>query len=388
VPEVVRAKDARHVVPDASWIARIAAAYDDDVPRLVYADHLQSLGDPLGELIAVQCELARIDRWEARAGELREREETLLRTYRQRWLPKLEPEIRCTFRRGFVEHVAIDTSVPAASFERLMQHAPLVRSFEHDGIRYWLSGPPWQSAAKLLPQLTGLALRGWPGRVVNLHDLLGNPQLRGIERLALRACGMSPGELEPISTRAWRELDLHNNVLGLRGTEMALADVSRLETLDLGSCGIGDSGAAAIAAAPFARLRQLKLRRSQLTAVSLRRLARSPQLSTLEVLDVSGNAGASGLFDSPELPALRELDVSETELDDDGLAALLASPLAAQLRVLDVSGNNLTDARLFIEAELPELRVLEVSRNALGERAKELKASLPHVRVTARNSST
>jgi Leucine-rich repeat (LRR) protein len=94
------------------------------------------------------------------------------------------------------------------------------------------------------------------------------------------------------------------------------------------------------------------------------------------------------MFDDPMLPALRELDLHDTELDDDGLAALLASPLAAQLRVLDVSGNQLTDARLFVEAELPELCVLDVSRNSLGERARELKTSLPHVRVSARNAAT
>src|SRR4051794_23378873 len=35
---------------------RIRANLDDDDPRLVYADALQDLGDPRGELIAVQCE--------------------------------------------------------------------------------------------------------------------------------------------------------------------------------------------------------------------------------------------------------------------------------------------------------------------------------------------
>ena len=87
--------------------------------------------------------------------------------------------------------------------------------------------------------------------------------------------------------RAWRELDLHQSVLGLRGTHGVLADVSRLELLDVGSSGIGDPGALAIAAAPFVRLRRLSLRRSQLTSASLRPLSRAPRLATLAALDLS-----------------------------------------------------------------------------------------------------
>jgi uncharacterized protein (TIGR02996 family) len=388
VPEVLRAKAARHVAPDSEWIARIAAAYDDDAPRLVYADHLQTLGDPLGELIAVQCELARIDRWEPRAAELREREETLLRTYRQKWLPKIEPDIRCTFRRGFVEHAALDRRVHQPTIDLLMRHAPMIRAFEFDWIGgSWGDRLPWDIVRPCLQQLTALGFRGWQARVDQLRALVEEPALARVECLSLRGCNITASNLEPLATRAWRELDLHANVLGLRGTETALADVSRLEALDLGSSGIGDAGAQAIIAAPFVKLRRLSLRRSRLTSSSLGRLARSPNLVTLEVLDVSGNEVA-GMFDDPVLPALRELDLHDTALDDDGLAALLASPLAAQLRVLDVSGNKLTDARLFVEAELPELRMLDVSRNSLGERARELKTSLPHVRVTARNAAT
>jgi uncharacterized protein (TIGR02996 family) len=40
----------------------IIAAPDDDAPRLVYADWLLAREDPRGELITVQCELARLQR--------------------------------------------------------------------------------------------------------------------------------------------------------------------------------------------------------------------------------------------------------------------------------------------------------------------------------------
>ncbi len=389
VPEVLRAKEARHVAPDADWIARIAASYDDDAPRLVYADHLQSLGDPLGELIAVQCELARIESWEPRAAALREREETLLLTYRPRWLPKVGPEIQCTFRRGFVERVDLEPGVQRAAIEHLMQHAPLIRTLERDAsIGHWGGRLPWALAPALLPQLTGLGLRGWQARAAELRALVDEPRLAGVDRLALRSCNIVPDDLGALGTRAWREFDLHANVLGVRGAEAVLREVSRLEVLDVGSSGLGDAGATALASAPFARLRRLSLRRSQLTSASLRVVARSPGLATLVSLDLSANADVAGLFEDPALPGLRELDLRETALDDDALTALLASPLAAQLRVLDLGGNELTDARLLLEAELPELRVLNVSGNPLGERVRELKTGLPNVRVTARNAQS
>ncbi|HEY1815109.1 MAG TPA: TIGR02996 domain-containing protein [Kofleriaceae bacterium] len=387
VPEAQRAQRVRHAALDAEWIARIAAAYDDDVPRVVYADHLQSLGDPLGELIVVQCELARIDRWEPRAGELREREDTLLRTYRQRWLPGIEPEIRCTFRRGFVERVAIAHSVQRATIELVMRYAPLIRTLEVEvAPPYSTAALPWEIARPLLPQLTGLAIEHWHGGIDQLRALFEDADLRCVERLSLPLCSITASNLGPIARRAWRELDLCGNVLGLRGMKLVLADPSRLEALDLSACGIGNAGVVAIADASLVRLRRLTLESELLQPAPLRRLARSPNLAALESLDVSRNRNVSALFDEPALPALRELDVSETDLDDDGLAALLASPLAAQLRVLDASHTRITDARLFLEVELPQLRVLDISRNALRRQVRELKTNLPHVAISARSA--
>ncbi|HEX4454659.1 MAG TPA: TIGR02996 domain-containing protein [Kofleriaceae bacterium] len=391
VPEVLRARDARHVAPDREWIARIAAAYDDDAPRVVYADHLASLGDPLGELIVVQCELAKLDgegAAQARARVLREREETLLVTYRPRWLPKIGPEFQCTFVRGFVERVDIDAQVKRDAIEHLMAHAPLIRTIGRDwATSNWYERTPWDELpSALLRQLTGLLIRGWHAQAPGLRKLVEAPELAGIDRLGLRVCSISARDIGLLGTRAWRELDLHSNTIGLRGVESALGDVSRLEVLDVGSSGIGDAGALTLAKLPFERLRRLSVRRSALGPKSLVELSRAPGLATLTALDLSANHGIGSFFSGPALPALTELDLHDTALDDDALTQLLASPLAARLRALDLGGNELTDARLLIEAELPALRTLNVSGNPLGERARELKAGLPHVRVTARNA--
>src|SRR5687768_2116425 len=105
---------------EAALLAAVLAAPEDDAPRLVYADHLQANGDPRGELIAVQCDLARIapsEDTEARKGNvirrrrtdraetLREREKELLRANRDTWIRPFAPSIdsNVDFERGFIE---------------------------------------------------------------------------------------------------------------------------------------------------------------------------------------------------------------------------------------------------------------------------------------------
>jgi uncharacterized protein (TIGR02996 family) len=57
-----------------SFLHAILSHPDDEAPRLIYADWLQGHGDPLGELVRVQNELARIDVPRARREELTRRE--------------------------------------------------------------------------------------------------------------------------------------------------------------------------------------------------------------------------------------------------------------------------------------------------------------------------
>jgi len=391
VPEVLRAREVRHVAPEADWIVRIAAAYDDDAPRLVYADHLESLGDPLGELIAVQCQLARLDPWDPRCGVLREREDTLMMTYRPRWLPKIEPDIKCTFHRGFVERIAPEPSVRAPAFEQLMKHAPLVRTFEREmRFDYWQGRSPWANVPRaLLEQLTGMAIHNWGQAAPGLREILESPELARVNRLALTSCNLTPQHIDMIATRAWRELAFVGCSIGDdTAAKLLRASASILEELVLDAGSVRDDTMHAIAGAPASRLRRLAVRHTKATRTGMRALAGSPHLPALAALDVSDNADVVGLFEDAQLPALTELRLHQTGLDDDGLTALLASPLATRLRVLDLSNNRLTDARLLLEAELPELRVLDVSKNPLGARVRELKSGLPRVRVNARGSQT
>lgn len=102
---------------DERFLAAIAADPDDDGPRIVYADWLQQQGDPLGELIAVQCALAR-----GRTPELAARERALLEQHEAEWLARagLRPG-EGRFERGLIERVDASASRVAASIERLAE---------------------------------------------------------------------------------------------------------------------------------------------------------------------------------------------------------------------------------------------------------------------------
>jgi uncharacterized protein (TIGR02996 family) len=72
---------------------------EDDARRLVYADWLQQQGDPQGELIAVQIQLAHATASER--GELEARAKVLLDTHGAAWTAALGDGVsHVTFRRG------------------------------------------------------------------------------------------------------------------------------------------------------------------------------------------------------------------------------------------------------------------------------------------------
>ncbi len=394
LPEVVQSEAAPQAARSPEWLARIAEAFDDDEPRRVYADWLQTQGDPLGELIAVQCERARLTPWDPKHKPLREREEHLLETFRSRWLPNVVGA-EVTFHRGFAERVRMELPFQLDVLVRVLASAPLVRTLELVEAR-----EPWRAQGSLLPfelppptplrQLTGLFIRGRQLESRQVRALLDCPDLAGLDRLGLRSCGIGASEVKLVGARAWRELDLHDGVYGARGIEHLLEHANRLTALDVGSSGIRDEGALLLASAPLDALTRVSLRRSDLTARSLGPLARSPNLANLRALDLSCNAlhadELAALLEAPALRSLVELDLRETQLSDSGAIVLARSRLAAQLVSLDVGQNGIGAAgvRALAEAGLPALRYLNASGNPLGDAAPLLKEALPHVRVVAR----
>src|SRR4051812_9631121 len=68
---------------EANFLRSIVERFDDDTPRLVYADWLEKHGEPKrAEFIRVQCELAQLGKDDPRRAPLHERQARLLADHR------------------------------------------------------------------------------------------------------------------------------------------------------------------------------------------------------------------------------------------------------------------------------------------------------------------
>jgi uncharacterized protein (TIGR02996 family) len=220
--------------PDALLEACLAAP-EDDAPRLVWAD---AIGGERGELVVIQCDLARGGLAPAEVVRRKQRERELLAGHAAAWSGLHGLATACSFQRGFVEAVAVDidralehraaiaAAAPLATLcvrgldehesDQRLEHAPakMRRLLEHDtrwrglalggaSIEHeewesneynWLASPPypwWESLvdemieaiAPLVGRPRTLACAGMGGR--GARALLAANALADVEVLAL-----------------------------------------------------------------------------------------------------------------------------------------------------------------------------------------------------------
>jgi uncharacterized protein (TIGR02996 family) len=97
-------KLGERAAPTERLFAAVAATPDDDEPRHVLADHLQELGDPRGELIALQL-----------SGADFKRQNELIELHLDTWLGPLARfawNDGCAFERGFLHQVSLYEPAP------------------------------------------------------------------------------------------------------------------------------------------------------------------------------------------------------------------------------------------------------------------------------------
>jgi uncharacterized protein (TIGR02996 family) len=323
----------------AEFMPAIQADPDDDVPRLIYADWLEDRGDPRGEFIRVQCELADRRTPYFRREELEQRERELLARHDAEWTAPLRGWVNhWKFRRGFVDEVLLTA-------EAFLAHADAL---------YWTA-----PATTMRLQFAGPLLR----------RVLDCPSLRFVQRL-----------------------DLSGDYLGAEGAK-ALAEalhLPALRELDLGATGMDAAATAILAQSPnLSRVRWLRLAepahsndladivaRLQLATpahVSIAHsLAGSPCLAQLETLDLRNHlvtpSGFLALVDSRHLPSLHTLWMEGNRIDDEALLTAAQSPQLARLHTLGLGGNQLTDRGILALAESPyfsRLKYVNVTGNAI-----------------------
>ncbi len=251
------------------FVAAVRAELDDDLPRLIYADYLEERGDPRGEFIRLQVELAQTPADDPRRRELLEREAKLLRAYESDWLGSLSEElVQWGFHRGFLE--------VSLSINRFL-----------DGEHAWLDGPTVAGvsvyADKVLP----------PGL---LNDFIESPRTAHVHSLNLGFEWIKDAGAVLIAGGPYFStlltLLLGNNGISDDGA-IALAESPNLISLRclwLRSNLIGDAGVTAFAQSEtFANMRQLDLTNNEITSAGALALAESPYMNHLQLLKVTGN---------------------------------------------------------------------------------------------------
>jgi uncharacterized protein (TIGR02996 family) len=383
---------------------------DDDAPRLVYADALAERGDPRGELIHVQCALAKTPPGAAADG-LRARERELLLAHEREWIADLEPlPVRpigpsWTFGRGFVEVVELPFRAEPGRLSELAERTPLRGIDLVDdvmGLRCLIQCPE-------VRDLREIAIRGAPnqdapvelavlGRFSSLRkltiDRCGNeawlqplaelPNLGAVESLTLVALGLKTGLL-PLVRQMPRltELRLGGNAR-LAELPRILALPLELTELDLGAVGEDDPTIDALVDAPpsLAGLQRLRvtgwigqptpaLRGRRLELPELRSLDLSTGgwshtldlggLPRLRTLDLSFNRTLGNTGRLAEVATLRELRLGSLGIGDQGVAELVASGLP--LEWLSLGANRLGRKAALALSKLGTLRALDASEN-------------------------
>ncbi|MEP6860266.1 MAG: TIGR02996 domain-containing protein [Deltaproteobacteria bacterium] len=341
---------------------------DDDARRLVYADWLQQQGDPQGELIAIQIQLAHATANER--AELETRARALLDAHAETWTAALGDGIsHVTFQRGlaYAARAAVRSimNVDGQSHRLLdlLDRAPIrdLGFVAHDrdddddepssrlAVARDLAADPRLARVELLA--TGLH---WGAD--GLAALLGSPHLGNLRGL----------QIADPDCRAYA------------GEAIAAARLPRLELLALRGDWqgeMGDAGVGALARAELPALRDLALLNLDCGEAAARALASSTTLTQLQGLDFGwgsynpnriGPSGAAALAESANFAQLRRLILDFNGIGDDGLTALARSPHLGAMQYLSLKSASITDAGVRALAEgpaMPALELLELTFN-------------------------
>ena len=342
----------------AGLLADCAAAPDDDGPRLVWAD---AVGGERGELVVLQCALARGDGTAADVGARLQRQRALLAANGARWSglrahPARVP--RCAFHRGFVEAAMLDLAAVHASGDALLAVAPLLRAITIEWARPLAPLPGGGAlvdlgrlfAHRAYGRVTGLALGriaiedASEGEAVELA--VGKGALAQLRAFAIDALGVRGGRALARSGQlaGLERLALCDHVLDLDTARALLAAAPRLRALEItGALSLAD-----LAPALPRTLRALNIttgtaggsrpgRRDELDG-ELRALAVTPLAEGLEALRFEPGALVRDTALLAAFPNLRSLDLAEVEIRREAIPSLAACVLPAlrALRIRDL----------------------------------------------------
>ena len=334
----------------------ILAAPEDDAPRLVWADRE---GGERGELVVIQCMLARRGLPFAERRRLVARETDLLRTNGRSWanIPSATSE---SFARGFVHRITIPLPALVNEARQLFERAPLLREIaiqnmegSTNAYRGATAEDIWEYTSSLLASM----FASFPADHVRLLSVAPVVYVD------------SDGWQPPISfARELMELISRTPELaGLDGIELlnakagreAFMELPRLERVRVYRASIEPAELASV----LPRLVELRTE-DPVDDDDLALLARtSVRLKHLGfTFEGRTGLGFEELLASPVVAALESLDLTGYRLDWPDLSELARAPFAARLRELRLHcGVNVTLERA--EAMFPALESVRMTQN-------------------------
>ncbi len=335
--------------------AAIRASPDQVKPYLVYADWLQSRGNPRGELIVVQHQ-----RQTADTPELASRERDLLAKLAVMPGGGADREIEVTWRLGFMRSLRVardswDSEVDVgATLQQLLS----------------------QPSARHLEAITvGLCDEPGDGSLQAAIDVL-----RELAPTSVRELFLGDFEYPDLS-------DISNVQVGsLEGLGAALPQLERLRLR---------GGSAELGTLNFPKLREFVFETGGLSAASIESVCHAswPLLERLDLWFGDENYGAEGdvdaiapLLEGRGTPALTHLGLVNSGFIGDHLDVLARSAVLPRLRSLDLSLGTLDDTAAQTLRRLAErfrhLQTLDLRHNYLTERGVWLvRQVVPHALV-------
>jgi len=323
---------------------------DDDAPRLVWAD---AVGGERGELVMIQCALARGGLPPAETARLRRRQRVLIDAHGAEWSGLRGIAQRAAFQRGFVEAAEIDCGRLVAEADDIFARAPLLRSLTATGLRTDNDAEP-----VALPRLQALFDSPWSARLqglfldrpehVRAEELDNYSEDKRYEFTSFAGAAFEYAASRPSPPR-WRALGIRSGG-GLRQLARSglLERVERLWPHDY--CSTDEL---------------LELLDPTVT----------PALVAIDFGDINRDFATI----LPRLPTgLRELDMTllAHSRSDETLALLASSPCAARLERLAIGRCWIAEDAAFLHS-LPRLRSLAVGEAQLstpGVPDKQLRA--------------
>src|SRR5262245_22036841 len=211
---------------DDPFLRAVFERPDDDHPRLVFADWLEERGDPRGEFIRAQCELARLADDDPRRPALLHRTDRLYQDHGDDWKAPVSAVLGAPasgwFRRGFLESLFVPADIVIDRAEALWAAAPL----RELAISELAARTRELAALGALTRLRRLTVDDQRLDLRGLETLLASPHLANLEGLDLSGCALHADAARLLAQGGWPGL-----------TSLSLS----------GCTGLGDAAARALA---------------------------------------------------------------------------------------------------------------------------------------------